>query len=640
MLKYLFIGVFILSQFILSAQCTQDTLYIGQDTTLCSGQSIQLKASPGYMNYSWNTGSTNSSINISTAGQYICDVKIIDSTNILINGNFDFGNVLFTSNYTYGTGGSWGLLSNSGQYAISTNASLTHNNFAGCTDHTSGTGNFMIVNGSSIPNQHIWCTQIPVLPTTDYIFSAWFTSVISSNPATLNFTINGSSIGPLVNVNSTTCQWQNFFSTWTSGGTQITANICITNQNTNGSGNDFGIDDIYFAQLCDFTDTVNVKVNDYPQFSLGNDTTLCLGDSLHLTVIGDSISTYLWHDSTTISTFSSGDSDSIWLEVSNAHCRTTDSLILYVYDYPQIDLGIDTLICNGAQLTLDATWGNTLYHWQDGSALPTFNITSTGLYWVEVDNHNCKSTDSIHVTISQGPNPNLGPDKYICMGDFTLLDPGVWDQYLWSNGSSSSQINVSPINQQNYKVVVWDQDGCKDSTEVEVYPIENPIPDITSSTDTLCLGRDVILEASGGDFYLWDNGYSTQQIILSPKRSEIYNVQISNSSNGTDCIADTSIFVFVKDCNSLFMPNAFTPNNDGLNDEYGPKGEFELELYEFFVYDRLGFLVFYTKDVFKHWNGKNRKGEKLPDGVYTYLINVKEPIRETYQLYGTVHLLR
>ncbi len=639
MLKHLLTWIFLLSFGISFGQCSNDTLTIGQDTNLCTGESILLKADQAYISYLWNTGSTNASITVNSTGQYICNAKIQDSSNLIYNGDFFYGNMLFTSNYIYGTGGPWGLLSAEGQYAISTNASLTHNNFAACSDHTTGTGNFMIVNGSSTANQHLWCNTVTTQPATDYIFSAWFTSVTSSNPATLSFTINGSTIGTNVNLSPTTCLWQNFFSTWTSGATQTSANICITNQNTNGSGNDFGIDDIYFAQVCEFIDTVDVIVYDYPTFSLGNDTSLCVGDSLQFNINADSISTFLWQDSSTLSTYTSKTSDTLYLEVANGHCKSYDTLVLDVYDYPTVDLGPDTLICDGLNYVLDATWNNATYLWQDGTLNPILSANNTGLYWVEVDNKGCKTSDSVQIILSSGPTPDLGPDQTFCEGDSILLQPGIWALYLWNTGSQQAQLGVSPNVQTNYSVVVWDADGCSDSTDINLTPVPYPIGDIIINKDTVCLGITFQLEASGGDSYLWSTGETNPLIIVEAREPTLFSVQISNHNNGIECAIDTSIQIYVKDCNTLFLPNAFSPNDDGLNDTYGPKGEFDLESYEMFVYNRLGELIFYTQDVFEQWDGKDKDGKYLPIGVYTYLLNVKEPIRESYQLYGTVQLI-
>lgn len=189
------------------SQCTGSTSFLGNDTTICGVQNLNLSGPTGYQSYLWSTGSTSQNITVQNAGTYICSAKIMSTTNLVQNGDFSSGNTLFSTGHVYGTGGSWGLLTNPGQYAISTNANLTHNNFPNCSDHTTGLGNYMIVNGSSTANLTVWCQTVTVTPSTNYTFSAWLTSVVSNSPAILSFTINGVSIGPNFSISSTTCSW-------------------------------------------------------------------------------------------------------------------------------------------------------------------------------------------------------------------------------------------------------------------------------------------------------------------------------------------------------------------------------------------------------------------------------------------------
>lgn len=640
MYKLIFTVFFIISSLFVSGQCLNDTLTIGHDTTLCTGQSIVLKADQAYISYLWNNNNTTSSITVNSPGTYICTAKIVDSTSLVFNGDFTYGNVFINSDYIYGTGGSYGLLSSEGQYAISTNASLTHTNFASCTDHTTGTGNFMIVNGSSTANLSVWCQTVGVAPNTDYIFSAWFTSVHPSNPAILNFSIDGVAIGPNVNVSSTTCNWQNFFQTWTSNSTQTTATICIKNQNINPSGNDFAIDDIYFAQVCKFSDTVVVGVNPYPTPNLGNDTIFCQGDSLILRATSDSISTYLWSDNSTDSLLTVYNSGIYSVNVANGYCEGNDTINVTVAAYPQINLGNDTLICTGTNIVLDAGQnpGNIL--WNDNSTNQTLNVSSSGVYWVKIDNQGCENTDTISIIISQGPNPILLPKYAFCEGDSVILDPGVFATYLWNTGSNSSNIYVKDSGINTYQVQVWDGDGCTDSVSTEVTMIEMPVPIIFSNHDSICFGTTLNLEVSGGDNYLWNNGSNSNLYVVKPIKPMLYSVTATNSFNGTDCSADTSIFVYAKNCNTLFVPKAFTPDGDGLNDEFGPVGEFNLEYYEMYIYDRWGKLVFSTTNPNENWNGKDANGNEFPTGVFTYIIKAKAPESEPYELAGTVHLIK
>jgi len=206
-----------------------------------------------------NSANTTAVVNGSTTFQV--NVTALSSDNLIFNGNFNSGAVGFTSDYIPGTGGAFGLLSLEGQYAVSTNPMFTHTNFANCDDHSPGNGNMMVVNGAGVANQEVWCQVVNVTPNTNYGFSAWIASVVASSPAQLQFSVNGGIIGGTFMASSATCNWTEFFQTWNSGPTGM-AEICIVNQNTALSGNDFAIDDIYFAEICQATDIVTVTLVD------------------------------------------------------------------------------------------------------------------------------------------------------------------------------------------------------------------------------------------------------------------------------------------------------------------------------------------------------------------------------------------
>jgi len=177
------------------------------------------------------------------------------SGNLIVNGDFNNGLTNFTSDYVEGTGGPFGTLSDEGQFTVASNGADTHNNFAPCTDHTTGTGNMLVVNGAGTMDQKIWCQTVSVETEKDYMFSTWMTAMIAENPPIFQFSINGDFIGDEFNVSNTTCNWQQFQSTWSSP-SAMEAEICIVNKNTELSGNDFAIDDISFEKVitCDVRD--------------------------------------------------------------------------------------------------------------------------------------------------------------------------------------------------------------------------------------------------------------------------------------------------------------------------------------------------------------------------------------------------
>ena len=183
------------------------------------------------------------------------------SPELIQNGDFSLGDQGFSSDYTWGNSmSSIGPLADEGQYRITKNPQATHSQYAPCTDHTSQDGNMMVVNGLGQPS-NVWCQTVTIDTDTDYSFSAWVTSVVSQNPAQLQFSINGQLIGQPFQASSSLCNWQNFQADWNSG-TATSAEICVENVNLSPAGNDFALDDISFRAICTSADTVMVNIVD------------------------------------------------------------------------------------------------------------------------------------------------------------------------------------------------------------------------------------------------------------------------------------------------------------------------------------------------------------------------------------------
>jgi gliding motility-associated-like protein len=166
---------------------------------------------------------------------------------LVTNGNFNAGNTGFTSAYTYDDTSNVSILLE-GHYAVMTDPNPIHSSFRGI-DHTTGNGNFMIVNGATGTNLSVWCQDIAVTPNTDYLFSAWVTSLYPGSPAKLQFSINGLNLDTgFVAPELADSSWQQYCTKWNSGA-RTSVTICIVNQNINSGGNDFGLDDISFKEI-------------------------------------------------------------------------------------------------------------------------------------------------------------------------------------------------------------------------------------------------------------------------------------------------------------------------------------------------------------------------------------------------------
>lgn len=250
--------------------------------TIEPGESVTLTAS-GAMYYQWSpaTGlsTTEGSVTVAspmTTTTYTC-TGLGPGAESVVNGDFEQGNVGFTSAYEQNSN-----LWNEGTYYVDFDASLHHTSFVGLGH--GGTGNFMMVNGSTSPGTNVWTEQISVQPNQTYAFSTWVCTLAgqASEAALLQFSINGNQIGEVFSAPPYTNTWQQFYQLWNSGNS-TTATITILNQNTVGSGNDFGLDDISFCQLVVLgAPQCTVTVNSMNASATADDTELCEGGSTTL----------------------------------------------------------------------------------------------------------------------------------------------------------------------------------------------------------------------------------------------------------------------------------------------------------------------------------------------------------------------
>ncbi len=482
---------------------------LGNDTTLCSGSSIVLDAGAGFDEYLWSNMATTQTINVATAGTY--SVQVSSSLGNLISDPGFESNSPFYTDYAVGTGGSWGLVSNPGTYAVATSPNLAHNNFASFPDHTtSGPGNMLVVNGSSVPGTNVWCQDVLVTPNTDYLFSAWVaTPVNPSNVANLQFYVDGLPIGSVFNAPTVIGQWQQYSDTWNSGGnTSIT--ICIVNQNTTGGGNDFCLDDLMFAPVCTKSDDIQISI-ETPSQVVSTVNPTCNGDADGEIHVDNNLAVEYSFDGGT-----TWQADSFLLNVSagsySVCSRTALGCALCetvtIVDPAQVLLTVssDTTICeNGtAQLSASATGGTTWdFYWShttdlngNQSVSPLVNTT----YTVYAQNENgCESLPfDIDVSLHPPLSGTISIFDSICPGFSSDLSAtasggiGAPYTFTWSTGdvftgNGADQITVSPGASSDYTVTI--SDGCE-STPVDlltnVYVAPLPVPSVNVLNPNQC----------------------------------------------------------------------------------------------------------------------------------------------------------
>ncbi len=211
------------------------------------------------------------------------------------------------------------------------------------------------------------------------------------------------------------------------------------------------------GEFCTSQDSLNI---------LGN-TLLCDGDTANLDA--GVFSTYQWSTADSTQIINATSAGTYWVDVVNAYgCDYRDTVVL-AYETNLLNIGADTLICEGESLTLDAGAGYTSYLWSDGSVFQTITTDTTGTFWIEVQSSNgCNFSDSISITVT-AVIVDLGADTTICDGDSITLDAGSgYASYLWSDGSVFQTITTDTTG--FYSIEVQSSDGClaQDTVQVSV----------------------------------------------------------------------------------------------------------------------------------------------------------------------------
>jgi len=315
-----------LGNFKVAGDCSPGYL-LNNDTSICAGSVFELKSRTA-LTYQWfpsdginNSANQNSYVIIDTTRTIYLETTDY-SNNLITNPGFELGNIDFLTTYTYCNGiNCLSPLGDNG-YSIGTDANYFHSYFSG-KDHTTGSGNFMIINGAR-PSLTVWQQTIPVKSFTKYAFGVWISTMITLSPAQIQFSINGSQVGSVFNAPDYANQWVQVFITWNSG-SATTAAITIKDILPVLEGNDFGIDDLFFGELLTCSDSVTVTASQ--NVNLGNDTILYPDQVIVLTPLNGPYEHYNWSNGDTTQSISIHEAGKSWLSVTDLNgCTSTDTI--------------------------------------------------------------------------------------------------------------------------------------------------------------------------------------------------------------------------------------------------------------------------------------------------------------------------
>jgi hypothetical protein len=241
---------------------------------------------------------------------------------------------------------------------------------------------------------------------------------------------------------------------------------------------------------CKKTAQVTITHAPVPTVNIGNDTTFCTGSYLSLNAGNNAPgSTYYWSSNATTQRLLISGPGKYWVRVvSPFGCVGTDTINLTVKPSPVVYLGPDVFQCNNLNVTLDAGNTNATYFWSTGANTRTVNVTTPGIYYVDVINQiGCRGSDTVVVGANANLAPNLGPDKTVC-GPTPIGTVRPAAAYYWNTGATTAQI--TPLVSGRYILRMTDAFGCIGLDTIYVTLLQKPNAAIASQ-DTVFLGQPV-----------------------------------------------------------------------------------------------------------------------------------------------------
>lgn len=307
-----------------------------------------------------------------------------------------------------------------------------------------------------------------------------------------------------------------------------------------------------------------VSVAMYQVNVVGNNPAVCGGGSMILSSGISGAAAYSWVPATFLSatnvenpTCTSPQTITYTVYVTDVNgCTGSGQVTATVWALPTANAGADIQICEGSTTILQGS-GGVLYDWQPPAGLsnntdpnPLCNASVTTTYTLTVtDTNGCTDTDDMTVAVVGNPTVTANGPFTICQGDTVQLEAYGGQQYEWVENTALSNFNIPnplavPPSTTTFIVKGFNQDGCSDTAAVTVTVIPKPKVNITGD-HKVCIGEKATLTATGCESYLWDNGSTSQTIVLFPQNSEW--ISCEGMTGNCKAIPDSLYLTVIKD---------------------------------------------------------------------------------------------
>ena len=597
------------------------TLSASPSLSICPGASTTITATGGGK-YLWNTGATTAGITVTPGSNTTYSVTVTNASGcpkdttvtVVVNSNPVVS--ITPSAPTICPGGSVALTaSGASNYTWSSSSGLTCTNCPNPTANPGSTTTYTVV-GTNASGCTDTAKVTVTVGTKPVVSISGADSVCSGNSTTLTASGGGTY-------------------SWNTGSTSSSITInpsSITSYTVTVSNG-----------TCSARDSATVKVNPLPIVTLSGNNSICVGSNTTITASGGA--TYLWNTGATTAGITVSPVSTITYSVtvtSTKGCPKDTTVTVTVNPVPTPSITPPSAtICAGSSTTLTAAGGSS-YLWSNAETTAIINVSpaSTITYSVTVSNGGCSATASATVTVNSLPSVTLGGNTSICAGDSTQITATGGGTYSWNTGSTNATISVKPATSTTYSLTVTNASGCHKDTNISVTVNSLPVPGV-SGPQAICPGLEALISASGGSSYTWNPpiGLSNPAIanpIANPAVTTTYTVTIANGP----CNATDTLTVTVNEkCDSIYIPNVFTPNGDGKNDFFLVTAD-GMKDYSIEIFNRWGEKIYSSNQVTNPWDGKSSAGVMEPDGVYYYVINAVYPDGKAFNRDGFIQLLK
>lgn len=327
-------------------------------------------------------------------------------------------------------------------------------------------------------------------------------------------------------------------------------------------------------------------------------------------------------------------------------CTGTTTVTVTVNIAPTISVASDT-ICFGHSTTLNASGANT-YTWAPATGLSsetgpivtaspgtTLTYTVTG-----IDNNGCIGQTTTQVTVIPSPVLTVTGGN-ACPGDsITLTADGavsyVWSPTKWLNTTTGPKVISTPVTTTTYVITGTGANGCTSMASATATVNVEPLAGIKASPNPALVLYPTVQfsDNSTNDVVKWKWDFGDPKKSSSTKKNptftypdliENYTVRLI-VTNQFGCVDTTQIVVEIKGQYSFYIPNTFTPDGDGINDGFMPKGTgIDASDYGFYIFDRWGNLIWQTNIWGYAWDGRANNGENIAQiDTYVWKVRVKE----------------